>query len=181
MTVNNQYQPTMPSDFVPFCMTIATITGFFVIVHTLYLLLFLLYVIFLFRFSLKKSKIYLIPESQTFWRVLHLGIILVSAAITGALWLEDFLGLNSTGLCGISLARKSRWNIVLPSTILAIALLFSLLGSFTYFYFHKHMPNTAGFQRKKFNESKIIGLYVVGFSLYITLIGVFGLITSINC
>ena len=65
--------------------------------------------------------------------------------------------------------------------MLAFAILFSILGIFTYFYFQKHMPSAEGFQRRKYNDSKIIGMYVFGFSLYNSLLGIFGIITSINC
>ena len=61
------------------------------------------------------------------------------------------MGLNYDGLCGLSLARKPDWNIALPVVVLVLALSFSILGGFTYFYFHKHIPKTDGFQRRKFN------------------------------
>ena len=69
----------------------------------------------------------------------------------------------------------------MPVFILIVAIIFSFIGGFTYFYFRKHMPNSESFQRRKYNESQIIGMYVVGFSLYTTLIGVLTLIIDINC
>ena len=108
-------------------------------------------------------------------------MILLSILLTVFLWLDDFIGLNYDGLCGMSLTRRPRLNIALPSLSLGFALFFTILGIFTYFYFRKHLPKSESFQRRKYNESKIIGMYVVGFSVYLILIAIFALIININC
>ena len=120
-------------------------------------------------------------ESEGFWRILHLAIIIVSLLLTVFVWLDDFIGLSYNGLCGITLTRKPRLNIALPSLSLVFAVFFTILGIFTYFYFQKHIPKSEGFQRRKYSESKIIGMYVVVFSLVLILTTAFSLVTNINC
>lgn len=61
------------------------------------------------------------------------------------------MGLNFDGICGIALSRKSDWSIIFPSLILVLGLVFAILGGFTYYYFHKHIPKAEGFQKKKYN------------------------------
>ena len=97
------------------------------------------------------------------------------------MWLENDMSLTYEGLCGLTLTDDPNWNIIYPCISLVAAFAFGIIGAFTFYYFHKHMPNTEGFQRKKFNDSRIIGLYVVGFSTYLALLGVFNLIDDINC
>lgn len=97
------------------------------------------------------------------------------------MWIEDFISVDYDGLCGLTVTDQPTEDIIYPSLSLLEAIVFGIMGSFTYYYFHKHMPNAEGFQRKKFNDSKIIGMYAVGFSIYLALKGSFSLVSAINC
>ena len=120
-------------------------------------------------------------ESETFWNVIQASIVIISLLFTLVMWLENFISIDYDGLCGLTVTDNATEDIVYPCLSLVLALFFGIVGSFTYYYFHKHMPNTEGFQRKKFNDSKIIGMYVVGFSSYLALLGCFSLASGINC
>lgn len=51
------YNQPMPSSFVPFCLIMCFVYSFFSLNHFMYLVMFMFYTIFIFRFSLKKSNI----------------------------------------------------------------------------------------------------------------------------
>jgi hypothetical protein len=113
-TIFDDNKDPMPSSFIGFCVSMGFMSSFFSLLHFLYLIMFMFYTIFLFRFSLKKSKFLYILESDAFWRILHAFVILISVLLTIFFYLEDFMGLNFYGLCGVTQTRKLDWNIILP-------------------------------------------------------------------
>lgn len=131
----------MPYSFIGFCLSMGFMSSFFSLLHFLYLIMFMFHTIFLFRFSLKKSKSCYILESEAFWRILHAFVILISVLITIFLYLEDFMGLNFYGLCGVTQTRKVGWNIIFPIIEIIASIIFAFLGIFTFVYFRKHMPS----------------------------------------
>lgn len=64
---------------------------------------------------------------------------------------------------------------------MSFALIFCIIGLFTRSYFNKHMPGGESFRRKKLKESRIIFLYVTGFSIFLFLMGLIELLVNINC
>lgn len=70
--------------------------------------------------------------------------------MTYIFWNYDLLGLNIFGLCGITFIRNPAVAISIPAISLMIVIVFLGLGLFTLNYFRRHMPNTIGLRRKKY-------------------------------
>jgi hypothetical protein len=51
----NTYNEPMPNSFIGFCLSMCLGYSFFSLLHFMYLVMFMFYTIFIFRFSLKKS------------------------------------------------------------------------------------------------------------------------------
>ncbi len=139
----------MPNCFVGFCMTMAIFGTVFTIIHFMYLVMFMFYTIFVFRFSLKKSISSIILESELFWNTLHVIVIMISLIITLFFFLINMMGLNFYGLCALTDVRNGNDNIGMPIFELVASFAFGMLGVYTYCYFRKHMPASENFRRRK--------------------------------
>ena len=55
---------------------------------------------------------YFINYLASFWFKYppYIVILIVSIAVCNLLWFQDFLGLNNTGLCGITMNRKGDFS-----------------------------------------------------------------------
>lgn len=92
-------------------------------------------------------------------------VVASSIGLTIFFYFYGFMGLNFYGLCGMTATRKMPYSPTMPSIEIICSLIFAILGAFTYVYFKKHMPGGGNFRKKKLEESKIIFMYVLGFSL----------------
>ena len=110
--------------------------------------------------------------------MLHVFVIGICIFITIFLFFEDFMGLNFYGLCSLTPTRKTTFNLILPGTEIGGSILFGVVGIFTYSYFKKHMPGGEAFRRKKIKESRIILMYVTGFSIYLILTSTMSLLIN---
>lgn len=113
--------------------------------------------------------------------MLHAFVITASFALTIFFYFEDFMGLNFYGLCGLTATRRLSWNLTLPIMEIICSLIFMVLGIFTFVYFRKHMPGGERFKRRKVEESKIIFMYVTGFSIFDIIMSTMSLLLDLNC
>lgn len=82
------------------------------------------------------------------------------------MWYEGILGLNIFGTCGLTFIRFPDISIGVPIAIICIIVIFLLAGIIAIQYFKKHMPNSIGLRKKKRYETRILFIYVVGYSAF---------------
>lgn len=143
------------------------------------MLLFPLYVIYILRFTLK-SICHLMLDSKI-WNVIYLLAVVLAIGLTLGFYFWDLLGLSIFGLCSVTFIRRPDISYVLPAAMLAVILLFMFTGLFTLRYFKKHMPNTIGLRRKKYKENKILSYYIIGFSVYLSMVLIINVVELFNC
>jgi len=69
----------------------------------------------------------------------------------------------------------------MPIAFLISIVVFAGLGLFTINYFKKHMPNTIGLRKKKYQESRILLYYVIGYTFYLSAYLGIETLELINC
>lgn len=141
------------------------------------------YVLYYFcvSFQPKKKQISIYIESEFFWNTLHGIVVMISIVITLFFFLMDMMGLNFYGLCSLTNVRITNNTIGLPIFQLVASFVFVILGIYTYLYFRKHMPEGENFKRRKQQQSRIILMYVVGFSIFLVLESTISLLLELNC
>lgn len=55
------------------------------------------------------------------------------------------------------------------------------VGLFSIRYFRRHMPNTIGLRNKKYKESKILTIYIVGYSIFLIILLVINIVELLSC
>jgi hypothetical protein len=116
-------------------------------VHLFYLFIFLIFIILVRHYGLKKSM-YLgyFVESNKYWRIMHMCIILTCVALTAFLQVMNFVGPNIYGLCHFTTIFNtsnplSPWTLIIAISYLCICIFFLSLGLFAYQYLARQLPN----------------------------------------
>jgi heme/copper-type cytochrome/quinol oxidase subunit 2 len=65
--------------------------------------------------------------------------------------------------------------------MLVLVVVFLLVGLFSIRYFRRHMPNTVGLRSKKYKESRLLTIYIVGYSIFLIVLLVINILELHNC
>lgn len=107
--------------------------------------------------------------------------LLIALVGTAGLYFGDLLGLNIYGLCSVSFIRSPGISLVPIACMLVIVLVFMFVGLFSIRYFRRHMPNTVGLRSKKYKESRLLTIYIVGYSIFLIVLLVINILELHNC
>ena len=128
---------------------------------------------YILRFTLKPSKFIV--------RTVFVGAIVLAMGSTALLWWGRLIGLNIFGLCEMTFIREPALSLVPLIVLCVLTAVFLVVGVFTVNYFRKHMPDTVGLRYKKYQESKLLMYYLVGYGLLQTVSLAINIAELVNC
>lgn len=115
------------------------------------------------------------------WNIIYIIAIVAAIILTWIFWNFNLLGLNIFGLCSFSFIRMPNLSFALLLTMTAIIVVFLLVGVFTIKYFKRHMPNTIGLRKNKYNKNKVLIYYIIGFTVFLIVNFAINIVELFSC